>query len=195
MDGWQCPACGTSNDRYTYQCRQCRQPRPSESDSHTPAAAPRQQVDLPTPDSPAPGRFVVFEPADLVAKCTVCGRYPARQFRFKGNQGMLFMRRIFGFEGILCRTCAETTYRNIQSRNLSWGWYGAVSFCATISYGLSNATNYRQGRRELPEPVPSSSIDDAKLRVQPIWKTLLVRLPVILVIFVVIGVVIWAIYK
>jgi hypothetical protein len=245
MDGWQCPNCGHSNDRYIYQCRHCQQPRPLESASQTPVTTPWQQgapedaapqsdwseldwaepesppavwpapdwadpdspdsespkspdsptPDYPTPDSPPPGRFVVFTKEELVARCEVCGRYPVQQFQFKGNQGMVVFRQIFGYEGQLCRTCAETVYRNIQSRNLSWGWYGATSFFATISYAISNASNYRQGRRDLGEPVPSPSVDDAKLRVQPIWVTLVTRFPVILVIFGVIALVIWAIYR
>jgi hypothetical protein len=69
------------------------------------------------------------------------------------------------------------------------------TFFATISYAISNASNYRQGRRDLGEPVPNPSVDDAKLRVQPIWATLVTRLPVVLVIFGVIALVIWAIYR
>jgi hypothetical protein len=235
MDGWQCPNCGHSNDRYVYQCRCCQQPRPLESDSQTPATTPWQQGTpegaapqsdwsdpdwaeaqplatgspypespqspdspapySPTPASPPPGRFVVFTKEELVARCEVCGRYPVAQFQFKGNQGMVFVRQIFGYEGQLCRTCSETVYRNIQSRNLSWGWFGTTSFFATISYAISNASNYRQGRRDLGDPVPNPSVDDAKLRVQPIWVTLVTRLPVVLVIFGVIALVIWAIYR
>jgi hypothetical protein len=111
------------------------------------------------------------------------------------GKGMVVVRQIFGYEGQLCRTCAETVYRNIQSRNLSYGWFGTTSFFATISYAISNASNYRQGRRDLGEPVPNPSVDDAKLRVQPIWVTLVTRLPVVLVIFGVIALVIWAIYR
>jgi hypothetical protein len=106
---------------------------------------------------------------------------------------MVFVRQRFGFDGMLCRSCAEATYRTIQTRNLSWGWFGTISFFATIAYAIGNVRNYRRGRQGLADPVASASVDEAKLRVRPIWQSMLLRLPIVLVIFAVIGAAIWAI--
>jgi hypothetical protein len=209
LDTWQCDHCGFTNDRHNYQCRSCGRAKPvaggeaagdagselfSDDDQHVqPAPAEAGGGGAGTRRLPVASK--AWESAPEGLSCQVCGRRPARQVSYRGAKGMVFVRQTFGFDGPLCRTCAQSTYRNIQSRNLSWGWFGVISFFSTIAYAVENTRTYREARRELPEPIPSPSVDEAKLLVRPVWQTLLMRLPIILVILCVIGLAVWGINR
>jgi hypothetical protein len=120
--------------------------------------------------------------------CMICGRRPTKLFSFSGNQGFLVFRKMFHSDGWLCSSCATGTFRSVQTRNLSWGWFGLISFVATIAYGIQNMVNYYQGRKELTAPTPADRVLEKKLQGRPVLLGLLPRLGPILV---VIGVLVW----
>jgi hypothetical protein len=120
--------------------------------------------------------------------CQICGRRPTKLFSFSGNQGFLVFRKMFHFDGWLCRSCATGTFRKMQTRNLSWGWFGLISFVATIAYGMQNMLGYYRGRKEFAAPSPADRVLEKKLQGRPVLLGLLPRLGPVLV---VIGVLAW----
>jgi hypothetical protein len=204
MEDWNCPHCETWNQSYLFQCRQCGQPRlqaenlqEEEAGQFEPAKAEqvrpvqRAQPARPKRADPAtdtPRVNIHPEPEPAPGACQLCGRRPAALFSFRGSQGMVFVRRTYHFDGCLCRSCATGEFRKMQTRNLSWGWFGLISFAATIVYAFGNVASYRRGRRGLAEPSPADATKDKRLRGRPVIWGVLPRLVPILVL---IGAVAW----
>lgn len=87
--------------------------------------------------------------------CEVCGSVNTDVFKFTRQIGLILMRRVGRVEARLCRDCALTIGREYQSRTLSTGWWGAISFFANIAYIFSNASELnRASRLKWPASVP-----------------------------------------
>ncbi|HXV71698.1 MAG TPA: DnaJ domain-containing protein [Acidimicrobiia bacterium] len=87
--------------------------------------------------------------ADHVVKgandgCTVCGRLPARHFRFRANTGLGVWRRLDRFDGNLCKTCSTGVYRAMQARNLSRGPWSIISIFTTPIDMVRNWVSHRK---------------------------------------------------
>jgi hypothetical protein len=108
--------------------------------------------------------------------CQLCGRGPTSIFTFKSNKGLLIFRSVSSFDGRLCRSCATGMYRAMQTRNLSWGWFGFISFFATIGYAIGNSSSYYSGCQNLTSPTPINPVLDRKVEGIPIWRGVLPRL-------------------
>jgi hypothetical protein len=100
--------------------------------------------------------------------CQVCGRAPAADFKFTRNQGLVFIRRRFTYQGRFCKSCATGAYRAVQTRNLTQGWFGTISFFTTIAYGLGNLSNLTTGRKQLGDPTPSDPTLETRLKGRPL---------------------------
>ncbi|MCX8032666.1 MAG: DnaJ domain-containing protein [Thermoleophilia bacterium] len=107
--------------------------------------------------------------------CEICGRSPTGFFKFRSNKGFLLFRSVREFEGRLCRSCSTGIYRRMQISNLSWGWFGTISFFATILYALENVRSYYSGRKGLTEPVPRDPVLERTLRGRPVLVGVLKR--------------------
>lgn len=97
----------------------------------------------------------------VMEECAVCHRKPTDRFRFNANQGYLLTRRRSTFNGPLCRDCARGTFRAFQSKNMARGWWGLISFFATLGYLASNSGEMRKAKA-LADPMPS--VDDERER-------------------------------
>jgi len=75
--------------------------------------------------------------------CQVCGRNaPTKHIHFEANIGMLFARRKKEIEGNLCKDCINKFFWNFTLTNLFLGWWGVISFFATIIFILKNTSGY-----------------------------------------------------
>lgn len=101
--------------------------------------------------------------------CLVCSRLPAVYVTFRSNIGLVFVRRSFLFEGRLCSNCGRGMYRGFQARNFAAGWWGIVSFFATIAYLISNRSQFG-AIRDLESPQPDDPDLTVILEGKPIWK-------------------------
>ena len=100
--------------------------------------------------------------------CAICHRSPTDHFTFRSNQGLLLTRRRFTFEGSLCRDCARGAFRTHQARNMTWGWWGLISFFVTIGYLISNIREVSKARA-LSEPRPEADEErQQELRGRPV---------------------------
>jgi hypothetical protein len=125
-------------------------------------------------------------------ECQVCGRSPVAFFTFAANKGLILTRQVSYFEGSLCRSCAAGVFRHYQTRNLSWGWFGVVSFFATIGHAFQNMGSYYSGRSGLTEPSPTDPLLEKRLRGRPVFLGVLQRLGVIVAVLGLAVVVVWA---
>jgi hypothetical protein len=186
---WACPKCGFNNEYYATFCVSCNETQPTlGSPSRAEARALSESTPVPAPvvhaaSTPVPAP--VDAPAPPSDACQVCGRTPTAVFSFKASVGMVFMRRTFEFDGRLCRACAKGQFRHLQGRNLAWGWFGLISFAATIAYAIGNLRDYRRNMKGLGEPIPSDPVADKRLAGRPV---ILKALPGLAVVAVVIGI-------
>ncbi|NND02728.1 MAG: hypothetical protein HKN91_08075 [Acidimicrobiia bacterium] len=74
-----------------------------------------------------------------------------------------------GFDGMLCRVCAKGAFREFQARNITRGWWGIVSFFATILYLLRNGWLYSFKKNSVLPPQPSDPIADQVLSGRPVF--------------------------
>jgi hypothetical protein len=207
---WVCPKCGFGNEYYAAYCVSCNEPRPIEEvgtgpDAHP--AIPNHKVEALPPA--ASEQLTAFQ-AEVAAlretavagmaaseessahECPICNRRPAGLFSFRSNIGMVFTRRVYHFEGRLCRTCAKGKFREFQTRNLAWGWYGLISFASTLTYTFGNLSNYRKNLRGLGEPLPTDPATEKKLAGRPVILGALPGLALLAAIVAVIAVVLTA---
>ena len=170
---WVCPKCGFGNQYYAGYCVSCNEVRPSDD------AQPAHEAKLahePAPaheDESAAAGALVSPPTAASAGsephvCAICERQPARFFSFRANVGMVVIQRVHAYEGWLCRTCATGKFREMQGRNLAWGWFGIISFIQTLGNASDNLKNYRKNRLGLDAPAPSDPERDKKLVGTPV---------------------------
>lgn len=122
-------------------------------------------------------------------RCAVCGRDPVAQFSFRSNIGYGIGRREETFEGPLCRECARGVFRRYQSRNLSRGWWGVISFVVTILYLFRNAAQVRRARSLHRPTPPLGPEEERRLRGKAVALHPAVWIGTLLVIAVIAGVV------
>lgn len=101
--------------------------------------------------------------------CRSCRRVPTTFFRFRSNTGFLFMRRVQIYEGTLCRICARRIFRDMQSHNLTLGWWGFISIAGMIVFLIDNRETFKRGIAELKRPLPADPRNDAKLAGRPVF--------------------------
>lgn len=124
--------------------------------------------------------------------CENCGRLPTAQFGYRSNSGFLFWRKVYGFDGMLCRACATGGFRDFQARNITRGPWGPISFFATIFYLLKNASSYFTKRNNLAPPRPYDLIADEVLAGRPVFSRptvllLVVGLPLLIALSAIFG--------
>jgi hypothetical protein len=145
----------------------------------TPAPAPKPVTVVPVtaapvrPGTAAPATAPTATSDGQGDPCKICGRRPTALFSFDSNRGMLVARQVFHFRGRLCRTCAQGVYREHQTRNLGWGWFGLQSGISTIAWSINNRRNYHKNLKGLGLPLPADSAEDAKRGGRPILKGIL----------------------
>jgi hypothetical protein len=154
MSGWDC-RCGLHNRALTDKCAACGGFRVN-----------MDKAVLPEPFS---------DPRTTPEVCLVCGRAPAAYFGFARNRGLVFMRRRFVYQGRFCKSCATGSYRAMQTRNITEGWFGVISFFATIVYAVRNLLRLRRGRRQLEDPAPADPSLEKALRGRPVALQLLLH--------------------
>jgi hypothetical protein len=91
-------------------------------------------------------------PGGPVAACQVCGATPAAPVTVRGHQGMVVVMRFLRREGMLCRTCALATFRDMQADTMVMGWWGPLSVLITPFTLLGNL-GALSGIRRIPAPV------------------------------------------
>ena len=64
------------------------------------------------------------------------------QLELNQNTGLLFMRTERTYKGIMCHLCAKKTFARVQLHNLFLGWWGTISFFATVAFLLANTGRY-----------------------------------------------------
>lgn len=122
--------------------------------------------------------------ADHVVKganegCIVCGRLPARHFRFRANTGLVVWRKVDKVDGNLCKTCATGVYRAMQTRNFSRGPWSIISIFTTPVDLFRNWVSHRKAA-SLAGPRPHDQSYDRGaglgrpvLREGSVWASLL----------------------
>jgi hypothetical protein len=75
--------------------------------------------------------------------CQQCFRSrPALFVELHHNVGMLVLRQTYSTRARLCSDCLHRAYFHHLLRNLTLGWWGTISFFATIYYLLANTFVY-----------------------------------------------------
>ena len=117
--------------------------------------------------------------------CQHCYRSePAEYVELHHNVGMLFMRQTYCTYGRLCRECLHQAYNHHMLRNLTLGWWGTISFFATIYYLIANTVTYvsalrRLGRSKAPSAAAAPAVldgDEAQRRLEPFEHNVRLRL-------------------
>jgi hypothetical protein len=76
-------------------------------------------------------------------QCDVCGKVaPTKYNEFYANIGMLLARRQMQVKGNLCKNCTNEYFWKYTLTNLFLGWWGVISFFATILFILNNTFRY-----------------------------------------------------
>mgnify|MGYP006280156115 CR=1 FL=1 len=92
-----------------------------------------------------------------VQVCQMCHSTNARRFVFRRQVGMVFRRRVWTVDAILCRSCAQAIGRDCQSRTLTTGWWGTISVVVNAGYVLSNSLGLMRAMAlEAPASRPES---------------------------------------
>jgi hypothetical protein len=84
-------------------------------------------------------------------ECLLCGHYPAAEVSVQQHIGMVIVRSLRSFEGPLCRDCGLEVFRSMTARTLVTGWWGLLSFFATIAGLFGNLQAWRT-LRDLDPP-------------------------------------------
>ena len=79
--------------------------------------------------------------------CEVCGSLETDRFSFTRQVGLIFMRRVGKFEARLCKNCALALGREYQSKTITTGWWGTISFLANFVYIAQNAGELMKAKR------------------------------------------------
>lgn len=76
-------------------------------------------------------------------QCDVCGATaPIKHNEFYANIGMLLARKQMSIKGNLCKNCTNKYFWQYTLINIFLGWWGAISFFATIIFILNNTFRY-----------------------------------------------------
>jgi len=103
---------------------------------------------------PSDSRFCQFCGNDLsdinvkideskLESCQSCGaKSPVKYNEFYANIGMLFARRQLSIEGKMCKNCINKYFWQYTFINLFLGWWGIISFFATVIFMANNIFRY-----------------------------------------------------
>jgi len=123
------------------------------------AANPALPPPAARPEQNAEPRVMVAPLADV---CQSCGaRGPTRLVDFNQNIGLIIFRRSRKVNGRLCRSCIEEYFWTFTGITLLFGWWGVISFFATLAYLLGNFVTYLgclSLKRSTNRPAPPSLI-------------------------------------
>lgn len=104
-------------------------------------------------------------------RCDTCSSSGPTAFaEFRHNVGMLLMRREYATAGELCRRCLARAFWHHTLRNLTLGWWGALSFVMTWVFLVSNVAAYLRAlhalgtRRAAVVSLPEVASGEAALR-------------------------------
>jgi hypothetical protein len=74
------------------------------------------------------GERSMVQPGTSEPYCVVCGQQPAELIFLTRNVGMLFARRRYEFNRVLCRTHGIRFAWSWLAKTLVQGWWGTISF-------------------------------------------------------------------
>ncbi|MEU6382003.1 hypothetical protein ABZ847_00420 [Streptomyces bauhiniae] len=102
------------------------------------------------PPQPYPGVPYGYPQAPM--GCGVCGAGPAAPVTVRGHQGMIVIMRSLKRQGVFCRNCALSVFREMQAETLITGWWGLLSVVITPIVLLTNL-GALSGIKRIPAPV------------------------------------------
>jgi hypothetical protein len=79
--------------------------------------------------------------------CEICGSLETDLFSFTRQVGQLFQRKVGTFTARLCKNCALALGREYQSRTITTGWWGTISFFANFAYIAKNTSELMKAKR------------------------------------------------
>jgi len=78
--------------------------------------------------------------------CRICQKdTPTAYAEFNQNTGLLFRRYHKQVKGNLCRECLKRVFLSFTLHNLFLGWWGTISFFATIFFTFGNVFYFLRG--------------------------------------------------
>lgn len=82
--------------------------------------------------------------ARLDNRCEICGSRPANAgvVHFRRNVGMFFARQVYEVKAKMCSFCLHKQFAEYTILNLMLGWFGTISFVATLTYFVGNVRSY-----------------------------------------------------
>ncbi len=90
--------------------------------------------------------------------CDQCkSREPSVYVELHHNVGLLLMRKVESTEAQLCLACLQRAFNKHQLTNLVFGWWGVISFFATIYYLVDNTLVFLNARSELRSRAPRAA--------------------------------------
>jgi hypothetical protein len=112
--------------------------------------------------------------------CQNCGiEAPTRHVIFYQNIGAFFRRYYKKIEGDLCKRCVNKYFLSFTGTTLVLGWWGTISFFASIIYLGNNIVRYI-GTLSLPKPAADACApvltDSATAKIGPLVNELVRRI-------------------
>lgn len=75
--------------------------------------------------------------------CQLCGnKAPTKYNEFYANIGMLVARRQLHIKAKMCKNCTNKYFWKYTFTNLFLGWWGVISFFATLVFMINNVFRY-----------------------------------------------------
>lgn len=121
------------------------------------------------------------------ATCQACGRGPAAPLKTVKQTGMILARRSGTSDLMLCQSCGTAMFRDAQSHNLAFGWWGLAAFFSNF-FSLAGNTSRSLKHRLIGPPTGtqfSSALDPGR----PVWLRVQIIVPVILAALAVAGII------
>lgn len=102
---------------------------------------------------------------DIDQDCDICGMPAETKYvEFHENIGFVIFRKYRAVKGNLCRDCIDYCFWNLTGRTMLFGWWGVISFFATILILINNIFRYIISRGMSKPPVRISPNPN------PFWK-------------------------
>jgi hypothetical protein len=92
--------------------------------------------------------------------CRLCQlEKPTVPVEFNQNTGCVFVRYHRTVKGDLCRGCIKHVFTRFTLHNLFLGWWGSISFFATLYFMASNTVHFVRGMWALRPSLSNMPVD------------------------------------
>lgn len=144
------------------------------------------------PPPPPPG--TAHDPSDprrppSSSECQLCGSAPAAAVTLRREVGIVLVRQSHVLDGVYCRSCGISLFREMTDKTMVRGWWGFISFFVNwFTIARNVAARVALGHLDEPEPNPDvrASLPEPLVTGRPV----LLRLGPLVTVALIVGVVV-----